>query len=128
MRVLRGALIGVAAVLAVACDSGPKAGEVVMELSSPVADLGAISFTVTAAEPNILDTLTAACAGCRSFTTRLSEREMRGVVTGDFGPGPVVRVSVSDVGARSAYAGQLLEASAPDYALVSVDSMQLVIR
>jgi hypothetical protein len=127
MRVLRGALIGVAAVLAAGCDSGPKAGEVVMELSSPVADLGAISFTVTAVEPNTLDTLTAGCAGCRSFTT-LSEREMRGVVTGDFGPGPVVRVSVSDVGARSAYAGQLLEASAPDYALVSVDSMQLVIR
>lgn len=128
MRVRRGIVIGVAAALAVACDSGPKAGELTMELSSPVPALGALSFTVTAAEPTTLDTLTAACGGCRIFTTRLSEREMRGVVTGDFGPGAVARVAVSDVKVPSAYTGQLLEAAAPDYALRSVDQMQLVIR
>jgi hypothetical protein len=127
MRALCGALIGIAAVLVAACDSGPKVGELVMELSGPAEALGALSFTVTAAEPNTLDTLTAACGGCSIFTTRVSEREMRGVVTGDFGPGPVVRVAVSDVQVRSAYAGQVLEASAPDYSLLSVDALQLVI-
>ena len=128
MRVLRALLIPLAVAMAAGCDSGPQAGDLTMQLVSPVEDLGALSFTITAAEPTMIDTVTAACAGCSAFTTRINEREVRGVVTGDIGPGAVLRISVSDTKVREAYVGQVSEASAPDYELVSITGMELTIR
>ena len=127
MKALRALLIPLAVVLAAGCDSGPQAGDLTMHLVSPVEDLGALSFSITATEPTMIDTVTAACAGCTVFTTRISGSEMRGVVTGDIGPGAVLRVSVSDTKVPEAYVGQVLEASAPDYELVSITGMELTI-
>ena len=127
MRVLRALLIPLAVAMAAGCDSGSQAGDLTMQLVSPVEDLGALSFTITAAEPTMIDTVTAACVGCSAFTTRISEREVRGVVTGDIGPGAVLRISVSDTKVREAYVGQVVEASAPDYELVSITGMELTI-
>ena len=127
MRKLRALLIPLAVVMAVGCDSGPQAGDLTMQLVSPVEDLGAFSFRITAVEPTMIDTVTAACSGCTVFTSRISGSEMQGVVTGDIGPGAVLRVSVSDTKLPEAYVGQVLEASAPDYELVSVTGMELTI-
>jgi len=127
MKALRALLIPLAVVLAAGCDSGPQAGDLTMQLVSPVEDLGALSFSITATEPTMIDTVTAACAGCTVFTTRISGSEMRGVVTGDIGPGAVLRVSVSDTKVPEAYVGQVLEASAPDYELVAITGMELTI-
>jgi hypothetical protein len=127
MRALRALLIPVAVALVAGCDSGPQAGDLTMHLVSPVEDLGALSFRITAAEPTTIDTVTAACAGCSVFATRISASEMRGVVTGDVGPGAVLRISVTDTKVPQAYLGQVLEASAPDYELVSSTGMQLTI-
>ena len=127
MRMLRALLIPLAVVLATGCDSGPQSGDLTVQLVSPVEGLGALSFRITAAEPMMIDTVTAACAGCSAFTTRINEREVRGVVTGDIGPGAVLRISVSDTKVREAYIGQVIEASAPDYELVSITGMELTI-
>ena len=127
MRVLRALLMPLAVVLATGCDSGPRSGDLTVQLVSPVEDLGALSFSITATEPTMIDTVTAACAGCSVFTTRISGSEMGGVVTGDIGPGAVLLVSVSDTKVPEAYVGQVLEASAPDYELVAVTGMELTI-
>ena len=127
MRALRAVLIPLAVALAAGCDSGPRAGDVTMHLVSPVENLGAFSFAITAAEPTAIDTVTAACPGCTAFMTRVSEREVRGVVTGDFGPGAVLHVTVTDTKVPQAYVGEVLDASAPDYELVSITGMQLTI-
>ena len=127
MRMLRALLIPLAVVLATGCDSGPQSGDLTVQLVSPVEDLGALSFRITTAEPTMIDTVTAACAGCTVFTIRISGSEMQGVVTGDIAPGAVLRISVSDTKVREAYIGQVIEASAPDYELVSITGMELTI-
>ena len=127
MRKLRAVLFPLAVAMVAGCDSGPQAGDLTVQLVSPVENLGALSFRITAAEPTMIDTVTAACAGCSVFTTRISGSEMRGVVTGDIGPGAVLRVSVLDTKVPEAYVGQVLEASAPDYELVSITGMELTI-
>ncbi len=127
MRMPRALLVPLAVAIVAGCDSGPQAGDLTVQLVSPVEDLGALSFSITATEPTMIDTVTAACAGCTVFTTRISGSEMRGVVTGDIGPGAVLRVSVSDTKVPEAYVGQVLEASAPDYELVSITGMELTI-
>ncbi len=127
MRMPRALLVPLAVAIVAGCDSGPQAGDLTVQLVSPVEDLGALSFSITATEPTMIDTVTAACAGCTVFTTRISGSEMRGVVTGDIGPGAVLRVSVSDTKVPEAYVGQVLEASAPDYELVAITGMELTI-
>ena len=127
MRMPRALLVPLAVAIVAGCDSGPQAGDLTVQLVSPVEDLGALSFSITATEPTMIDTVTAACAGCTVFTTRISGSEMRGVVTGEIGPGAVLRVSVSDTKVPEAYVGQVLEASAPDYELVSITGMELTI-
>ncbi len=114
-----GRVLSVAIALAAlgSCDSGPKSGELTVELVTPHAQLGAASFKVTAVTPASIESVVAGCTGCAVYTARVSDREVRGVVTGRFGPGPVIGVVVSDVGLPDAYAFQLYELAAPDYTL-----------
>ncbi len=107
------------------CDSGPKAGEITAEIVTPVTELGAASFSARALEPYTIDTVTAACSGCTAYMTRVTEREVRGIVTGRFGGGAVLWVTVSDRGVRDPYSIQLLELAAPDYSLPSVAGSSL---
>ncbi|KPK07229.1 MAG: hypothetical protein AMS20_03195 [Gemmatimonas sp. SG8_28] len=107
------------------CDSGPKAGEIVAEIVTPVVELGAASFRARALEPYTIDTVAAACTGCTAYMTRVTDREVRGIVTGRFGAGPLVRVTVSDRDVRDPYSVELLELAAPDYSLPSVAGSSL---
>ena len=107
------------------CDSGPKAGEIVAEIVTPVVELGAASFRARALEPYTIDTVTAACTGCMAYMTRVTDREVRGIVTGRFGAGPLLRVTVSDRDVRDPYSVELLELAAPDYSLPSVAGSSL---
>lgn len=126
----RGALFGAlaAGVLLAAlgsCDSGPKGGELTVDLVTPHTELGAASFKVTATSPASIDSIVAACQGCSVYTARVSDREMRGVVIGPFGPGPLIGVLVSDLDLRDAYAFQLLELAVPDYTLRNLTGSSL---
>jgi hypothetical protein len=108
----------VAAFLAVgSCDAGPKAGEIVFGLTTPNQDDGAIQFVLTAAAPNTLDGVAAACTGCQVFTETVSETEIRGVLLGNVVPGDALRVLVSDRNAKQVYGGQVVAAASRTYAL-----------
>jgi hypothetical protein len=128
MRTKIVALLALAAAFSVACDSGPTAGNLTMDLTTPVPSLGAVSFRVTSVEPATIDTVTAACTSCQVFTTRISTTEVRGVVTGTVVAGPLLRIAVPDTRQAAAYIGQLLEASEPDYELVTVTGMALTVQ
>jgi hypothetical protein len=124
-KVLRPVALGVALVLAGGCDSGPKAGEVVFNLTTPNLNDGAIQFRLTAAAPNTLDGVTAGCAGCQVFTEAVSETEIRGVLIGNVAPGQALRVLVSDRKARDAYTGQVVAVASRTYALGSTTGYSL---
>ncbi len=110
----------VAALLAGSCDSGPKSGEIVAELTTPYTDLAAASFRVTTIEPYAVESATADCPGCSVFTLRVSDRELRGVVTGTFSAGPLFRVLVSDRDAEGVYSVSLMELAVPTAELVGL--------
>ncbi len=94
-------LLAVAAT--VTCDSGPKVGDLVFDLTTPNQDDGAIQFLVTATEAATLVAVNAACMGCTVYVIPTSETEIRGVLTGSVVPGAALRVTVSDVGNKSLY-------------------------
>jgi hypothetical protein len=119
-----GAALALAAVLG--CDSGPKAGEVVFELTTPNQNDGAIQFRLTAAPPNTLEGVTAGCPGCQVFTEVVSAAEIRGVLIGDVVPGEALRVMVSDRKAEAAYAGQLVAAASRTYTLRNTSGYALM--
>ncbi len=128
MKTRIGALLALTATLAVACDSGPTAGNLTVDITTPIPNLGAVSFVVTSVEPATIDTVTAACSSCEVFTTRVSTTEVRGVVTGTVVAGPLLTIAVPDTKQLAAYSAQLLEASEPDYELSSVTGMALTVR
>ena len=127
MRKLLGTGVGFAAMLVIACDGGPKAGEIVMELVNPDQPLGALVFTVTSAESFTVDSVTSTCVGCQLFTLRRSERDVRAVITGQLAVGPLIRVAVSDVKTPGAYGAVVIEAAARDFQLVSLTRIRLEI-
>ncbi|MDH3291352.1 MAG: hypothetical protein OEO20_00745 [Gemmatimonadota bacterium] len=114
------AAVLVAAVLVGSCDSGPKSGEIVAELTTPHSSLGAAMFRVNAIEPYSIESVTEACTGCSVFTLQTTERELRGVVTGTFSAGPLLRVLVSDRNAQNAYSVTLMDLALPTYELMGL--------
>jgi hypothetical protein len=126
-RLLRFALpLGV--VLALACDTSPKDGELIVELVTPAQDLGAIAFTLNALGPEVVDTVTAACGGCRVDLRRRSAKQVDGVVTGSLAAGALLRVQVSNRKLPHAYVAQAVQAARRDYALLSVTTIELQVR
>jgi hypothetical protein len=111
-----GVVATVAAAL-ISCDSGPKAGDITATLSTYEAELGSVMFAVTAVEPNTIEGLTAVCSGCKAFMSRVSQSEVRGIVTGPFGPGALVHVTVSNRRTPEAYSIRILEMAGPDYSI-----------
>lgn len=127
MRRLPRLAVPLALITLVSCDSGPKAGEVVMDLVTPSQELGAIAFTLTAVQPEVIDTVTAACGGCRVDMRRRSATQVDGVVTGPLVPGALLRVTVSNVKLPQAYAAQVVDVARRDYALISVTTVRVEI-
>ncbi len=123
-RWLAGILAALSAVL-LSCDSGPQAGELAFELVSPAADDRAIMFEVTAVEPATVEGLSAACSGCQVFWHKVSDARLKGILIGPFGVGPVGRVSVSDIGDRTAYTLALLDVAGTDLQLRSTAERRL---
>jgi hypothetical protein len=107
------------------CDSGPRAGDLTASLTTSHQELGAAMFRVTATAPYTIEGLTGACNGCRAFLSRVSEGEVRGIVTGPFGAGQLVHVTVSDTRTPAAYGIQLLELARPDYGLAALSGSSL---
>lgn len=109
-----------AAVALGACDGGPEAGDVVFDLVAPAAQTGALTFYLSADAPLAIEAVSPACAACRVFVTAVSDQDVRGVVTGPVAPGPLLRVTVSDVQRPEAYAGRVSHVAGVDFRLLSV--------
>ena len=97
--------------LAAACSDdptggAPRAGTLVVRLTTPHADDGAMLFEVSGPP---IDTSAAAGASLQLFTRRADGSTLVGVVVGDLTNGAVIRLQVPDVGAAAAYTARLLE-------------------
>jgi hypothetical protein len=88
------------ALAAASCKDGPTAGELNVRLMSPNSDDGAIHFRASAATPNTITGMTAACASCKLFQVKVSDTDYRGVLTGDITAGTVLRLAVTDTKAE----------------------------
>jgi hypothetical protein len=127
-RRFAGAMVFAAALAAVgSCDGGPKAGPVDVALSTGTSEVGAVMFTVTAAAPNTIDTVEASCAGCAAYMTRVSDTEVRAIVTGGLISGSVAHVTVSDIKVPEDYTAQLTQMALSTYALASTAGSQLTV-
>ncbi len=110
--------------LALACD-GPTAGELTVDLVTPSSTDGAIFFKVEAAASKTVTSIAAACSDCGILTHTVSDSELYGVVTGQLGPGPLVTLTVSDVGSPDAYTLTILEIAGRDRRLRSSTGYEL---
>lgn len=126
MKRLRAVGLAVVFAAVASCDFGPRAGELVWEVSMPHANTGGIAVVVVALEPNTVDTVSAACSGCRLFPVRVSEREMRGIVVGSIQPGPLISAMVSDVKPRQSYTAVVREAASTAFQPLAASGFQLV--
>jgi len=96
-------------------DSGLTAGELAVGFESPSSDDWAIRFTVTSAQPQILEGLTATCSGCQAFVRKVSDTELRVILYGSPLPaGEVALLSVSNTRVLSGYSLALLEVAGGD--------------
>jgi hypothetical protein len=111
-------LLGFVVTALVSCgDGGPQAGSITLQLATPNQDDGAVQFRITATAPNIINSVSALCAGCRLFDERVSDTEILGIVTGNVSAGDFLSVSVSDVKTPSLYSGSVRSVAARDYSL-----------
>jgi len=110
------ALLGAALVGGASC-SGPVAGDLTVSLRTPNSDDGAIKVRVTASESKEITGISVACSGCRLFFEQPSPTELLAVVTGDLVAGPLLRVSVSDTKAPSAYSVQISQVASRTFQL-----------
>lgn len=123
-----GLALGLGLGLLVACDGGPKSGELPFSLQTSHTDVGAVAFEVTALEPQTIDTLAADCTGCQVFIHRVSDRAVRGVVVGAFGAGAFLRVTVSDRSKPTLYSGRVLQAAGTDYSAIFGSEFQITVE
>jgi len=109
----------VAALLGAACSneptsSAPRAGTLVLRLTTPNADDGAVLFKVSGPP---IDTAVAVDASLRLFTARTDRSTVVGVVVGVVDNGAVVTLQVPDVGLAGGYTAQVLEVAGRQNAL-----------
>ncbi len=116
---MRKAVCSALVALALAGCGGPEAGELVIDLTTPNNDDGAIQFTITATPGKEVASVTAACTGCQVFTRSVSVTELRGIITGPITRGSVLRVTVSDIGKPEAYTARVLQVASRSYDLRS---------
>jgi len=93
-----------------ACSDAPtgvtQAGTVMLRLTTPHADDGAMMFEVSGPP---IDTAVAVNGSVRLFTRRASSSTLVGVVVGAVANGAVVTLRVPDVGAAAGYTARVLE-------------------
>jgi hypothetical protein len=128
------ALLGITVVaLIAACEEptvepqGPTPGELVAELTTPNSDDGALRFVVTAQPPASVISISPECVACLVFSLRMSDTETRAVVTGALGPGPLIRVVVSDTRSMAAYRAQVQEVASQSLVLRATHGYSLAL-
>jgi hypothetical protein len=83
----------------------PRGGPLLLQLSTPNADDGAVMFEITGPP---IDSVTTINDSMRLFTRR-EGGTLLGVVIGTVGNGPIVNVWVPDVNAATSYSGRVVD-------------------
>lgn len=125
MRLRMLLLPAILAAVGASCASGPVAGDVPFDLTTPRSDDGAIAFDVVSKSPETLAGVTALCAGCRAFVATVADTEVRGIVTGSIAAGPVFSVTVSDTRKPTDYTAKVLDVSTRAFLTHSVSGYAL---
>jgi hypothetical protein len=112
------------AVTIAGCDGGPKGGEIDFTFDGPQA-VAALQFQVTAVEPETIDTVVAACAGCTAYMVRDGERDVRGVLVGDVSLGPTLAVTVSNIDLPESYEARVTGLALSDYSTMPATGFTL---
>jgi hypothetical protein len=89
--------------------TGPKAGTATVSLVTPNADDGAVLVTLTG--PGLAN-LQSGNSAYHVYSRVVSAGEVRAIVVGDLTAGPLVNVTVDDVGKIAQYRGTVTDASA----------------
>lgn len=120
--------LAVAALIAGCSDSGPTAGLLTFSLTTPNGDDGAVAFTLHATAPATITGAEAACTGCRVFSRVVSETEIRGIVTGTIGAGPLVRVTASDLRTPTDYTATVQQVATRTYGIRGTGGYSLTVQ
>ncbi len=102
------------------------AGEVTLRLATPNPDDGAVSFSAKVAAPDELTGASPACDSCEVFFTTVGPNEIRGIVVGNLGNGPLVRLALSDAGPSQVYRIAILEVASRTFAVRQTTGYDLV--
>jgi hypothetical protein len=114
-------VVGAVVWVSAACSGSPtaegaRAGTVMLYLTTPQSDDGAVMFEVIGPP---IEGATTADASMRLFTRRSDDGTIVGVVVGVVANGALVRLQVPDVGARAQYVARVIEVADRQNALRS---------
>ncbi len=110
--------IAIMGIVGQSCDGGgPKDGELLVNLVTPNSNDAAILLRVDGSGSKTIVGATAACAGCQIFAISSSETRLDAVVTGALASGPLLRISVSDVGSKGSYSLTITQVAGADHRL-----------
>lgn len=84
----------------------PQAGTLILRLTTPHADDGAVLFELSGPP---IDSVVAVSASLRLFMRRASDSTIVAAVVGDIADGAVVTLRVPDVGAAAGYTARVLD-------------------
>ncbi len=127
MKAARRMSVLLAVALTLTCGSEPTAGELVATLTTERTDAEAIRFVIHATPPNEVESVSAACNECQIFQGSVGANELRGVVVGSLGPGPLFRAVVSDIGAARGYQVEVIEVADGAYALLALGGFRITL-
>ena len=113
MFAIAAALLVIAACSDEPTNPGPEAGTLVVRLTTPHGDDGALSFQVSGP----IDSASAASGSLQLFTRRLDGSTVLGAVIGPLANGAVVTLHVPDVRVAAGYTATALEVADRDDAL-----------
>jgi len=106
------AVLGVSlAVLTGSCSEAPTAGDLIVNLTTPNSDDGAIMFNATATASQTITGVLSPCNNCKLFLVKVSDTQYKGVLTGTIAAGTLFRVGVSDTKSPTDYSVQILAVS-----------------
>lgn len=111
---LAGLLFGAACADAPTGTGGPRAGTLIVRLTTPQTDDGAVLFELSGPP---IESVAAVNASLRLFTRRTNDATVVGAVVGAVTNGTVVTLRVPDVGAAPRYTARVLEVAGRDNVL-----------
>jgi hypothetical protein len=109
-------LAGVTLALPLACDlNEPGEAQPVVLFHTRFSDDGSVAFSVTTPEPARVDSVVAACEGCRALLVHSPDGTANVLVVGPLANGPIARLVMANGVPASWYSVKLVAVARRDY-------------